>query len=172
MHGQNLPQCFFFISFRPEKIGKQDHFHWHKPKNTLLTEKWIDRKITHIRSCNEKYSFLCPKTEPLATRYYFWATNFVRNLVPWPCWPLMIHGKIFFHGQSKWPTLSFFQTYHVVNLTNLIIFTRQFFRRLPAEKIAGKMIQEDRTKRGQLGKIYFFAWLVIIITLKSLLDFR
>ena len=33
--------------------------------------------------------------------------------------------------------------------------TWQFFQRLHAEKIAGKIIQDDRGKRGQLGKLKF-----------------
>ena len=59
---------------------------------------------------------------------------------------------IFAPWMVKAANIIFSQAYHVVNLTNFQFSTWQFFWQLTAEKIAGKMIQNDCGKRGQPGK--------------------
>ena len=51
------------------------------------------------------------------------------------------------------PTMSFSQPYHVVKFTIFKLSTWQFYRLLAAEKIAGKMIQDDQGNRGQPMKV-------------------
>ena len=59
------------------------------------------------------------------------------------------------------------QVYHIVNHKKSNCAYSSFFQLLAAEKIAGKMIQDDRGKRGQPGKSLKGDLLTICILLMS-----
>ena len=93
--------------------------------------------------------------------HIFWSIHTLLHLSWLPCWPLIVHGKM---GSSHKKLAGELKIFVTIKAANIVLYpgvlsckpknisTWQFLRMMAAVKIAGKMIQDDRGKRGQPGK--------------------